>query len=64
LGKSTPVEILRINSPQALSNLDEAQSVLRAWMQSGNRTYHRIDSGRYLIFYNLQDKTYYYQDKG
>ncbi|MEI7846798.1 MAG: hypothetical protein WCK35_13440, partial [Chloroflexota bacterium] len=63
LAKNARVEILRINSPQALSNLEEAKSVLHAWVQSGNRTYHRIDSGRYLVFYDLLDKIYYFRDQ-
>ena len=66
LGRSHPVEYLSITFPNALTDFETAQNVLKQWQAFGKREYHRAVSSGALVFYDslARQGLYYNKETG
>ena len=63
-GRTTQSEYLEILTPISINGIEDAKKILLAWMESGNRDYHRVKMPGYMIYYDKEiEKGLYYDQK-
>jgi hypothetical protein len=63
-GRTTQSEYLEILAPISINGIEDAKKILLAWMESGNRDYHRVKMPGYIIYYDKEiGKGLYYDQK-